>query len=251
MVCIFTHGQGDYAERYVEVLHPFTQSGIRCILSDLPGHGRSGGKRGHLRLRDIDALIQHNLALAGSLPVGIAGHSMGGLLTLRHLALSLKGELAQPAFCWVNGPLLKPANGHPDWFVGIAKKIGKLLPRTTIDTKVTAEQCNRGEPGDDRVPKLGDLAHQRVSLGWGSQLIEISEFVHETLTSHHYPNPFLLTQGLEDQICPPEFSRQLFQELEWPQKQWTGLEGMRHETFAEPHRQLLFDTVSDWVERSL
>ncbi len=74
MVCIFTHGQGDYAERYVEVLHPFTERGIRCILTDLPGHGRSPGKRGHIRLDQIDDVIHYNLKLAGKLPVGIAGH---------------------------------------------------------------------------------------------------------------------------------------------------------------------------------
>ena len=248
MVCLFTHGQGDYAERYAEVLQPFTHRGIRCLLTDLRGHGRSPGKRGHLRLRDIDAVLQHNLELAGQLPVGIAGHSMGGLLTLRHLALSLTGDLPVPEFCWVNGPLLRPANGHPDWFVNVAHKIAKLLPRTTIDTKVTAEQCSRGEEGDDRVPKLGELGHQRVSLGWGSQLIEISTFVHSTLGSHSYDKPFLLTQGLDDQICPPPFAHQFFQELQWPKKHWIGLEDMRHETFAEPNREILYQSISHWLD---
>lgn len=251
MVCLFTHGQGDYAERYAEVLHPFTERGIRCILTDLPGHGRSLGKRGHLRLKDVDAIISYNLELAGDLPVGIAGHSMGGLLTLRHLALSLRGELPLPSFCWVNGPLLHPANGHPEWFVQIAHKIAKLLPTKTIGTKVTTEQCSRGDANDDRAPKLSELGHHRVSLSWGSRLIEAAELVQTTLPSATFHNPFLLTQGLDDQICPPEFAHKLFQQLQWPKKEYIGLDAMRHETFAEPHRQILFDKLADWIDREI
>ena len=47
MVGLFSHGQGDFSKRYQDVLHPFTDRGIRCISMDLLGHGLSPGKRGH------------------------------------------------------------------------------------------------------------------------------------------------------------------------------------------------------------
>ncbi len=176
---------------------------------------------------------------------------MGGLLTLRQLTLALAGDLPLPEFCWVNGPLMHPANGHSEWFVNLASKIAKFLPTKTIGTNITAEQCSRGEADDDRTPKLSELSHQRVSLSWGSRLIEFANHIQDTLPQHTFINPFLLTQGLDDQICPPEYAHKLFQQLQWPKKEYVGLAAMRHETYSEPTRQILFDKLADWSEREV
>lgn len=248
--CIFTHGQGDYGERYRDVLHPFTERGIRCIVTDLKGHGRSDGKRGHVgSTAFIDKIIQSNLAAADGLPTGIAGHSMGGLLTLRHLALSLQGSLPAPDYCWVNAPLIYPANGRSDWFVCLARVFASIAPRATIHTGVTPDMCRLETGCDGRLPKDPfSLGHQKVSLGWGAQLLKISEMVHQTLGKNHYDRPFLFTQGTADAVCPAVLAESFFKELDWPNTHYHAFEGMRHETFAEAGREELFDTVGKWLD---
>lgn len=249
--CIFTHGQGDYAERYIDVLHPFTDRGIRCIVTDLQGHGRSSGKRGHIASTDqIDAVIDSNMKQTDGLPTGIAGHSMGGLLTLRHLALGLEGTLPAPEFCWVNAPLLHPRGDRPDWYVRMATLLASITPSTTIHTGVSPEMC-RLEDGAKLPKDPMSLGHQRVSLGWGTELLKIEEFTHSTLTNIPYLHPFLFTQGTDDEVCPAHEAERFFELLPFTKKQFTAFPEMRHETFAERRREELFTVVGEWIDRDV
>ena len=61
---IFFHGQGDFIDRYPSILKGFVDAGYRCILTDMPGHGRSKGKRGVVpSLGFTDELFQDSLSL--------------------------------------------------------------------------------------------------------------------------------------------------------------------------------------------
>jgi len=95
----------------------------------LPGHGLSGGKRGHiLSYNLIDEFISKLISLAGvaypEAPAVLYGHSLGGGIVLRHL---LK---MQPRICCavVTSPWLKLSFEPPKFKVMLAKvvKIGML-----------------------------------------------------------------------------------------------------------------------------
>lgn len=253
--CLFSHGQGDFSKRYAEVLHPFTERGIRCIAIDLLGHGMSPGKRGHAgNLELIDTIIQSNLSLTEGLDYGIAGHSMGGLLTLRHLTLALENKLPMPKFCWVNSPLLQPAHGKADWFIKIARFLAKRTPKLTIKTGATPELCQTTMIGAKKnsypsEPKK-QLGHQKISLGWGVELITISEYITQNLPNSNADIPFLLTQGDTDFICPHSIADTFFEQLKLPNKTYHLFKDMRHETFAEPNKDELFSAVSKWLEEN-
>lgn len=246
--CIFSHGQGDYSERYADVLAPFSERGIRCIATDLQGHGRSPGRRGQVgKLSLVDRVIESNLAACDGLATGIAGHSMGGLLTLRHLLRALDGELEEPKFCWVNAPLLDPADGRSRWFVEGARLLAQIAPNLTINTGVSPEMCRSNAEGEPS-PTESELGHQRISLGWGVGLLEMAASVTGRLPTKTLIHPFLLTQGSADQVCPAKYAAALYDKLDWPNKQYTSFTGMRHETFEEANKQELFDTVAEWLD---
>lgn len=253
MACLFTHGQGDYSQRYADVLHPFTERGIRCISVDLLGHGLSPGKRGHVGNRElIDRIIQSNLEFIDGLPHGIAGHSMGGLLTLRHLTLALEEKLPMPEFCWVNSPLLRPAHGKATWFVKMARYLAKRAPKLTIKTGATPELCQSRSTSIQPSARINSmkklLGHQRVSLGWGVELINISNYVFDTLPTIRADIPFLFTQGDTDFICPHSIAEDFLEQLSLTNSSYRLFEDMRHETFAEPTNQALFDMIATWLE---
>lgn len=250
--CIFNHGQGDYGERYLDVLHPFTERGITCIITDQLGHGRSPGNRGHVGNLDFtDKLITSNLAAAGNLPIGIAGHSMGGLLTLRHLTLALQGKLPMPEYCWVNAPLLHPANGRKPWFIKLVRQIARLAPTFTIHTGVTPNMCRQGEEETGKLPKdPAALGHQRVSIRWGIELLKAEVLVQNNLPIFENNIPFLYTQGGEDIVCPPPLAQRFFKKLHLPNKTYQQYPNMRHETFAETEREKLFETIATWLDQN-
>lgn len=249
-ICFFNHGQGDYGERYLDVLHPFTERGITCIITDMLGHGRSPGPRGHVGTLDfIDKIIANYMEIAGDNPFGIAGHSMGGLLTLRHLNLALHGKLPMPDYCWVNSPLIKPGDNRAAWFVQTVRILAELAPSITIHTGVTPDMCRHGEAADGKLPKdPASLGHQRVSLSWGVQLVDAARQLRSELSASTCPIPFLFTQGGEDTVCPATYAHQLFKHLHWPNKQFCEFPTMRHETFAEAERHLLFNAIGRWLD---
>ena len=250
-VCLFTHGQGDYSERYSEVLHPFTERGIRCIIFDLPGHGDSPGKRGHVGdLEFIDKVIEKGLEMAGGLPYGIAGHSMGGLLTLRHLTLSLQGLLPLPQYCWINAALLSPAENKSDLFIKCAKLFSKICPKLMVKTGTSPELC-RTEIADTYVRKPGvkRSSHQHISIKWGVELIKASEFVRDQLPLIKSEIPLLYTQGGTDFICPDHLAESFFTKLNFNNKTYKLFPEMRHETFAEPDRESLFKSIGAWLDK--
>ena len=251
-VCLFTHGQGDYSERYTEVLHPFTKHGIRCILFDLPGHGESPGKRGHVgNLSLIDHIIAKGLEMVGDLPYGIAGHSMGGLLTLRHLTLSLQGALPPPNYCWINSALLSPTENKSRNFIKLATILSKIHPKMRINTGTRPELCRTSSEKPLHETKSKSPNHQLISVGWGVELIKASQFVSENLPNIKSDIPLLYTQGGSDDICPDHIAEKFIKKLQFSNKTYKLFPEMRHETFAEPDRKSLFSTIDTWLNKQL
>jgi alpha-beta hydrolase superfamily lysophospholipase len=87
---LVVHGLGEHSGRYHDFAARAAAAGISTFALDLAGHGRSGGRRGHvasfdLHLRDVHTLRAIALAATGTLPLFVLGQSMGGLLTLRYL----------------------------------------------------------------------------------------------------------------------------------------------------------------------
>lgn len=251
-VCLFTHGQGDHSGRYNEVLHPFTERGIRCIAFDLRGHGISSGKRGHVGdLNFIDALINKSIEMADDLPYGIAGHSMGGLLSLRHLTLALQGKLPMPAFCWINSALISPVENKTDTFVKFAQLLAKFHPTFTVATGARPELCQTPIDGQIRQKDTNHPGHRYISIGWGVELIKTAKYVQDHLPTIKSDIPFLYTQGGEDLICPEHIAKKFNSSLQLSNKIYKVFPHMRHETFAEPEQEQLFQIMGDWLDNSL
>ncbi len=252
-VAIFYHGQGGYAERYPEVLEVFTRRGIRCIITDLPGHGRSPGRRGHAGNEDVlDSVIASSMIEVGVLPHGVMGHSMGGLLALRHLVLAGKGLLPKPSFSWISSPLVDPGGGRPPWFRKMVSILAPVLPWVTVSTGVTSAMCRVVD--DQQTLKISDkkpeqrLWHRRVSLVWGMLLIKTGEWLEQTASYTPHDLPLLMTQGSDDPVCPAWKTRELFDKLGSKHKTYLEIEGMLHEPFSGVGKDRLFEALEQWID---
>lgn len=250
-VAIFYHGQGDYAERYSEVLDVFTKRGVRCIITDLPGHGRSPGRRGHVGdERMLEAVIHSSMKEVGEFPHAVMGHSMGGLLALRHLIAAGKGLLPKPIFSWVSSPLIDPAGGRPTWFTSFVGILAPAFPWVTVSTGVTSAMCRlTEEDGKSSDRSIQELWHRRVSLAWGVFLIKTGEWLQETASHAHEDVPLLMTQGSDDLVCPAWKARELFDKLGSKDKSYVEIKGGLHELFSGIGNDQFFNSLELWLDK--
>lgn len=80
---VFLHGAGDHAGTWAETVAALHDSGLRCLIPDLPGHWKSAPADGPLSLADgvagLEALLDRE-APEGA--VSLIGNSMGGWIAL-------------------------------------------------------------------------------------------------------------------------------------------------------------------------
>ncbi len=101
-ICIIVHGYAEHGARYAHVANALRAEGLAVFAEDHLGHGRSDGERA--LIRDFEHIVDDLHTLAGiardahpDVPLVMAGHSMGGLLTAR-FAERYPGELGGAAF---------------------------------------------------------------------------------------------------------------------------------------------------------
>ena len=246
---LFYHGQGDYAERYVDVLDVFTRRGIRCMITELPGHGLSPGRRGHCGDEAVvDAVVRDMLQEIGDLPYAVMGHSMGGLLALRHLILSGQGDYPAPRFAWLSSPLLRPSARKSGRFRALLQFFAPLMPGLTVSTGVTTQMCRVAASSESLKTPKHQLWHRRVSLSWGATLLRVEKLVDTALKDMSDAVPIIYTQGADDAVCPAETARAFFPRLPTMNKQYHEFEGMLHDPFKGEGRERLFAALESWLE---
>ncbi|MDP0489879.1 MAG: alpha/beta fold hydrolase [Verrucomicrobiota bacterium JB023] len=245
----FLHGQGDFAQRYEEIAQVFLRHGVAFLSCDLPGHGNSTGRRGHVpSLELISQLTRLGLSEAREMspgPVGFGGHSVGGLLSL---AMLLEVEPA-PDFSWISSPILRPDANQPAWKTTCLRPLSHVLPKATVSTRVTAEMCRI--PLEGETPTAPLLFHNRISLSWGRTLIDLGRQVRSQPDKLPMATNLLLTQGGKDLICPPQYCDDYAEAIGLPDFRYEYFPGARHEPFADSTKEDFLETLSDWLSQYL
>ena len=148
LLCI-CHGLGEHSGRYGDLAASMNVRGWAVTAFDLRGHGRSGGRRGHIS--SYDALMDDIglfLAEAGrrmpGLPLFLFGQSMGGNLVINY-ALRRESSIAGAvAF----SPMLRTAFRPPRWKTLVGKYLRRVVPLLPLGNEVRAEDLSR----DPEVP---------------------------------------------------------------------------------------------------
>jgi alpha-beta hydrolase superfamily lysophospholipase len=171
---------------------------------DLHGHGRSEGKRGHIKsleilLDDIDMLFQKSDELFPGYKKILYGHSMGGTLVLNHI---IRRNLQVDAVI-VTSPWLKLFNEPAPFVIRITGYLKKVLPSLTISNQLKAEQISH-DPEVVRDYDRDPLNHDRISL---KMFHEIYQAGYHALRNLNKINcPFLIMHGTTDTITSPKAS---------------------------------------------
>src|SRR5947209_3391395 len=120
-VVLALHGWSDHAGRWRDVGERLRDAGYSSYLLELRGHGRSGGRRGHLArfsqlLGDLQA-FRRVVRRRTDRPQLLLGTSFGGLVALRYLETNRTTPFSAR---WSASPGSGPPSGRPPgrWWAG-------------------------------------------------------------------------------------------------------------------------------------
>ena len=175
-------------DRWTQLGAMLRNAGFAAYFLDQRGHGRSGGRRGHLSrfsqlLGDLQA-FRRAVRERHDVPQVLVGHGFGGLVVLRYLETQ-PGE--PPAAAVVSGPWLGSRVPVPVW-KRLAARLADLWP--TLPTGRGSEYMTAGA---------------RAELQWAQRAV--------LADVDRIERPVLFLLGGADRMIDAELARQLAESL--------------------------------------
>ncbi|WP_167577996.1 alpha/beta hydrolase [Ammoniphilus sp. YIM 78166] len=243
---LLVHGSGEHVGRYQWAIEQWNKAGVDVLGGDLPGHGKSEGRRGHIHsfeeyIHAADQWYQELVNRNGQLPF-VFGHSLGGLVVSRLMETKrpqVKGVLlSSPCF----GLKIKV----PAWKASIAQMLNVVYPTLTLRSEVTSKDVTRSED----VRKMIDsdpLNVKGVSVRWFRELETHMQKNWEE--RENFPDvPLLIQQAGQDLITDASRSRKWFEQLSLKDKNFIEWPGLYHELLNEPEKQEVHRKMVEWMK---
>jgi len=244
---LVTHGVAEHAGRYHHVADVLVGLGLRVVIPDHRGHGRSGGKR--LLARDMsefttDLETLRKLELVEGRPTYLLGHSMGGQIALDY-ALDHQSSLAALI---LSAPAVLPGDDISPLLMKVAKVLGKVVPglpgQKLSSASISRDPAVVKDYDEDPLNFRGALP-----AGIGGAMLRTMDSFAARLPSLKLP--LLVLSGTADTIVNPEGSRLVERLAGSSDKTLKMYDGLYHEVFNEPEKELVLGDLADWLKAHL
>ena len=244
-VLLVSHGLGEHAGRYAALAEDLAEHGISVHALDHRGHGRSGGARGHVRrfgdfVRDLESFRAEVAARHPSgTPVFLLGHSMGGLIAIRHLQAypdAFRGAV-------LSSPLVGIAVRAPRWKVAVSGFFSRWLPWLPFHNAIETAMLSTA-PGYEEAYLADRLLHNAITPRLYTEMLAA---IDEAFAQPHSIRvPLLVLAPTADRVVLPEavarFASACPGEVEVRR-----YEGFQHESLNEADRHLAVRDVVEWL----
>ncbi len=242
------HGYGEHGQRYAELAAALNRAGFAVIADDHRGHGQSGGTRGFIRsfadyLDDFDAVLAEGERLHPGVPRFVIGHSVGGLITLRHAV----DRRAAHAGVVLSSPFLRLRLAVPAWKTSAGKFFSRVYPKLGLPSGLSGAKVAR----DAEIARTYDadrLNLKNATARWFTETMAAQQLAFAQ--ADRFALPLLLIHGEADIVADPVGSAEIFPRLGSSDKTLELLAGAYHEIFSEPpaDRGKVFARVIAWLE---
>jgi alpha-beta hydrolase superfamily lysophospholipase len=245
---LLVHGLGEHSGRYEHMADFYTQEGYAVTSFDLPGHGKSTGKRGSASYDEIVEDIDYSLAQlrkeSPDKPLFLFGHSLGGALVLYYVLKkkpTLSGVISQ-------APSLAAGYPIPGWKQLLAQVMSTLYPGMTMENGLDRGQLSR-DPEIEKQYSADPLVHPLISARLGWDLLEKGKAMQGE--AECFPQlPYLIQVSSVDQLTDPKATIRFAENMRGniTLKVW---EGFYHELHNEPEKKEVFAYTLNWLDQHL
>lgn len=198
-VLALVHGIGSHGGSFAPLAEALTDEGVIVAAVDLPGHGRSPGRRGDApsweALQDaVDQLLERARREAPGLPCFLLGHSLGAAIAL-DAAERLSGRLGGVVVS--NPALAVEPTGPLRLRLLLARLLARLWPGFTLATGITLEAAAHDPAVRERIaadPLRHDRCSARLAVAWQRRSRALMA------DAPRFPLPLLVLQSSADGV---------------------------------------------------
>lgn len=261
VVCL-VHGLGEHSGRYAHVAQALNDAGYILFGFDLRGHGRSGGRRGHIPsyealMDDIGGLLDEAAMRYPGLPRFLYGHSLGGNLVLNYalrrcasatatdaVTLSAAERSRRVSGVIATSPAIRLPNPPPPLQVVLAKVMNRLYPGLQMPNGLPLNGLAR-DPEVIRAYASDPLVHNKISVRLALEMLSAGEWA--LAHAAEFPLPLLLVHGTADILTSAQASAEFAARVPAGRCTLKLWEGFYHETHNEPEKAEVLGFMVDWL----
>lgn len=227
---VLLHGWGEHIDRYGALIAHLVSHDYAAWSTDLRGHGRSTGRRGHIASwkefrEDLHLFLDLVRAQQPDAPLFLYGHSMGGLVALEYVARApsdIAGVVVSaPALGWSLPPAVLR-------FAALAARIYPPLSR------------GPGAYADD------PLQHGRSSVRLLTEEQAAMRWTNAAASSIQLP--LLMLHGTEDRMVPIDACRAFLDRVGSCDASLLEYEGMGHFPHREQGADRFMGDITVWLD---
>ena len=246
-VIIMIHGLGEHIQRYTSWAGMMNSKSFVFAGVDLPGHGRSEGRRGHIKSKElldemIGILINECRKTFPGIPLFLYGHDLGGSLVLSYIIQNnprVKGAV-------ITSPCLQLLYGPNKAKAKLTTLLRFILPWIVSSSGFPVEKLSRNS--DVIMDYRNDpLNHDKISGRLYTIARDTATYAMENASVHKVP--VLIMHGGDDLICSPDGSREFASKSRNTElKIWEdGFHDLHYDLFNKD----LFDYIVKWINKRI
>jgi len=250
-VLFIVHGLAEHSGRYMHIVNYFVPLGYAVYGHDYFGHGKSEGKRVFVeQFEDITKPLKTYFDMVRSLqpnkPIFLLGHSLGGLISSRHLL----DHQADFAGAILSGPCIKVVDHPSPLLLFILNLVSAIVPK--LGVKQLESDVMSTDPKEVEGYVSDPLVHPgKVTAGMLAAMFTAIKYV--TDHARQITLPLLMVQGGADATVDPAGAQLLHNTVGSSDKAIKVYKDYYHEVFNEPkaRRDKVFQDIQDWLETRL
>lgn len=247
-IVVVVHGLGGHSNLFNHVVQALVPLGYAIYGFDLRGHGRSQGQRGYLNrwaeFRDDLRRFLHLIeSQTNGLPRFLLGHSLGAMIVLDYALRFPEGlggiiVTALPMGAVGVSPL-KLVLGHI---------LSRIWPTFSLNTGIDQSTGSR-DPAVVAANIQDPLRHTRGTARLATEFQATSAWLQTH--AHALEVPFFSLHGDADRVARPQGSRNFFERVTTPDKEYREFVGGYHDLYNDINHSEVTAYLCDWLERHL
>jgi alpha-beta hydrolase superfamily lysophospholipase len=251
-VVMIAHGIGEHSGRYEELAQDLARAGVSTYALDHRGHGRSDGRRGHVRrftryVHDFEKFRRRVMGSVGSdVPLVLLGHSLGGLILIRYLqeypAVPARGAI-------LSSPALGLAMDVPRWKVQLARLLYYVAPALPMSTGLEPRYLTHDKLIVEAYER-DSLVHDRITPRLYGEMKDEMETAMEKAPRLRLP--ILMLVPSDDRITRPDQMQRFAAAVNREDRvRVATFSGFYHEILNETTRSSVVADLLGWIERRI